>query len=144
MMYLLFLLKKTEGVPALLVYKGGTLIGNYIRLKEEFGSDFYHGDVENYLIEWVLQFLCISMSHVSLDSTYYYILHPTTQLYVFIYDLMMLWLWLHHIMNWIIMNFFNKEWYTRGQKQHPITHEMNGIEYFKETFPLLPNAQSLI
>jgi len=42
---------KVEGVPALLVYRGGDLIGNFIRLKEEFGREFYAGDVENYLIE---------------------------------------------------------------------------------------------
>ena len=40
-----------EGVPALLVYKGGNMIGNFIRLKEDFGSEFYPGDVENFLIE---------------------------------------------------------------------------------------------
>jgi len=42
---------RREGVPALLVYKGGNLIGNFARLKEEFGNDFYEGDVENFLIE---------------------------------------------------------------------------------------------
>jgi len=42
---------KKQGVPALLVYKGGSLIGNFVALKEEFGSEFYEGDVENYLIE---------------------------------------------------------------------------------------------
>jgi hypothetical protein len=40
-----------EGIPALLVYRGGDLIGNFVRLKEEFGHEFYPGDVENYLIE---------------------------------------------------------------------------------------------
>jgi len=38
-------------VPAILVYKSGSLIGNFVGLKEEFGSEFYPGDVENYLIE---------------------------------------------------------------------------------------------
>lgn len=42
---------KAKGVPALLVYKGGNLIGNFVQLKEEFGSEFYMGDVENFLIE---------------------------------------------------------------------------------------------
>jgi len=35
-----------------LVYQGGDLIGNFVRLKEEFGDEFYAGDVENYLIEY--------------------------------------------------------------------------------------------
>ncbi|XP_023227436.1 phosducin-like protein isoform X2 [Centruroides sculpturatus] len=39
------------GVPALLVYKGGQLIGNFVRLTDEFGDDFYAGDVENFLLE---------------------------------------------------------------------------------------------
>lgn len=39
------------GVPALLIYKGGQLIGNFIRLTDEFGVDFYSDDVENFLLE---------------------------------------------------------------------------------------------
>jgi len=42
---------KAKGIPALLVYKGGNLIGNFVQIKEELGSDFYAGDVENFLIE---------------------------------------------------------------------------------------------
>jgi hypothetical protein len=42
---------KAKGIPALLVYKGGSLIGNFVQLKDEFGSEFYVGDVENFLIE---------------------------------------------------------------------------------------------
>ncbi|OXA37248.1 phosducin-like protein isoform X3 [Folsomia candida] len=42
---------QAKGVPALLVYKGGSLIGNYVRLGDEFGTEFYVGDVENFLIE---------------------------------------------------------------------------------------------
>jgi len=47
----LFVPKKLKGVPALLVYKDGNLIGNFVQLKEEFGTEFYPGDVENFLIE---------------------------------------------------------------------------------------------
>ncbi|CAL8108798.1 unnamed protein product [Orchesella dallaii] len=40
-----------KGVPALLVYKHGALIGNFVQLKEEFGEEYYETDVENFLIE---------------------------------------------------------------------------------------------
>jgi len=42
---------KISGVPALLVYKGGCLVGNFVRMTDEFGEDFYAGDVESFLIE---------------------------------------------------------------------------------------------
>lgn len=42
---------KKGGVPALLVYKGGQMIGNFVRLSDEFGDDFYPSDVESFLIE---------------------------------------------------------------------------------------------
>lgn len=42
---------KRGGVPALLVYKGGQMIGNFVRLSDEFGDDFYPSDVESFLIE---------------------------------------------------------------------------------------------
>ncbi|XP_045212584.2 phosducin-like protein [Mercenaria mercenaria] len=40
-----------NGVPALLIYKNGDLIGNYIRLSDELGEDFYAIDVESFLQE---------------------------------------------------------------------------------------------
>ncbi|XP_064487148.1 phosducin-like protein [Ornithodoros turicata] len=40
-----------SGVPALLVYKDGSLIGNFVRLTDEFGEDFFAVDVESFLIE---------------------------------------------------------------------------------------------
>ncbi|XP_005095941.1 phosducin-like protein [Aplysia californica] len=40
-----------EGVPALLVYKNKELIGNFIRLGQEFGDDFYANDIESFLQE---------------------------------------------------------------------------------------------
>ncbi|CAH0388569.1 unnamed protein product [Bemisia tabaci] len=42
---------KKEGVPALLVYKGGQLIGNFVSVGNELGDEFYSGDIENFLIE---------------------------------------------------------------------------------------------
>jgi len=39
------------GVPALLVYRNGELIGNFIRLGDELGDDFHSSDVEGFLIE---------------------------------------------------------------------------------------------
>lgn len=42
---------KVSGVPALLVYKNGSLVGNYVQLTEEFGREFTASDVENFLIE---------------------------------------------------------------------------------------------
>lgn len=40
-----------KGVPALLVYKNGSLIGNFVRLTDEFGDDFFAVDVESFLVE---------------------------------------------------------------------------------------------
>lgn len=43
---------KIDGIPALLVYKGGSLIGNFVRLSDELGGDeFFTSDVEGFLIE---------------------------------------------------------------------------------------------
>lgn len=43
---------KMGGIPALLVYKGGNLIGNFVRLSDELGGDeFFASDVESFLIE---------------------------------------------------------------------------------------------
>ncbi|XP_068235113.1 phosducin-like protein [Palaemon carinicauda] len=42
---------KVTGLPALLVYKEGTLMGNFVRLTDELGDDFYATDVESFLIE---------------------------------------------------------------------------------------------
>ena len=40
-----------SGVPALLVYQKGELIGNFIRLSDELGDDFFATDVESFLVE---------------------------------------------------------------------------------------------
>ncbi|XP_046734072.1 phosducin-like protein [Diprion similis] len=42
---------KKEGVPALLVYKKKQVIGNFVRVTDHLGVDFYSSDVEHFLIE---------------------------------------------------------------------------------------------
>lgn len=42
---------KDNGVPALLVYKAGNLIGNFVRITDELGNDFVPEDVQGYLVE---------------------------------------------------------------------------------------------
>lgn len=42
---------KVSGVPALLIYKGGQLVGNFVRLSDDLGNDFCTEDVQGYLIE---------------------------------------------------------------------------------------------
>ncbi|CAL1277066.1 unnamed protein product [Larinioides sclopetarius] len=40
-----------RGVPAILIYKNGSLVGNFIRVTDELGDEFVTSDVENYLLE---------------------------------------------------------------------------------------------
>ncbi|XP_022080951.1 phosducin-like protein [Acanthaster planci] len=40
-----------NGLPALQIYKSGTLIGNFVRLSDQLGEDFYAGDLETFLQE---------------------------------------------------------------------------------------------
>jgi hypothetical protein len=47
----LHLFQSAMGVPALLVYKSGELIGNFVRVSNELGHDFFANDVEGYLLE---------------------------------------------------------------------------------------------
>lgn len=42
---------KSTGVPALLVYKSGTLVGNFVRITDELGEDFFAVEVQDFLIE---------------------------------------------------------------------------------------------
>lgn len=42
---------KKSGVPALLVYKKGQLIGTFVRVTDHLGIDFYSSDVETFLVE---------------------------------------------------------------------------------------------
>ncbi|XP_050672142.1 phosducin-like protein [Leptidea sinapis] len=43
---------RIDGVPALLVYKSGQIIGNFVQLSSELGNDFYAKDVQKFLIEY--------------------------------------------------------------------------------------------
>lgn len=42
---------KSSGVPALLVYKAGNLIGNFVKLADELGNEFLPEDVQDFLVE---------------------------------------------------------------------------------------------
>ncbi|KAL1128831.1 hypothetical protein AAG570_013365 [Ranatra chinensis] len=42
---------KVDGVPALLIYKSGQLVGNFVRVTDELGHDFCEGDIESFLVE---------------------------------------------------------------------------------------------
>ncbi|XP_013925357.1 PREDICTED: phosducin-like protein [Thamnophis sirtalis] len=44
----------SNALPALLVYKGGELIGNFIRLTDQLGQDFFATDLEAFLQEFSL------------------------------------------------------------------------------------------
>lgn len=39
------------GCPALLIYKNKEMIGNFVKMSDEFGDEFCSSDVENFLIE---------------------------------------------------------------------------------------------
>lgn len=39
------------GVPALLVYRGGNMIANFVRLTDSLGEDFFAPDLESFLVE---------------------------------------------------------------------------------------------
>jgi len=43
-------LQSEDGVPALLAYKGGQLVGNLIALSDTLGDDFHADDVASLLI----------------------------------------------------------------------------------------------
>lgn len=42
---------RISALPTLLIYKNGNVVGNFIRLNEEFGDEFFSTDVEGFLIE---------------------------------------------------------------------------------------------
>jgi len=46
-----FFIQTSEGLPALLAYKSGQIIGNFVKLEDTFGEDFFAVDVESFLIE---------------------------------------------------------------------------------------------
>lgn len=42
---------KADGVPALLVYKAGNVIGNFVKISNDLGNSFQVEDLQGYLIE---------------------------------------------------------------------------------------------
>jgi len=42
---------KASGVPALLIYRAGQLMGSFVRMTDQLGDDFFANDVESFLIE---------------------------------------------------------------------------------------------
>uniref|UniRef100_A0A670YNX5 Phosducin like n=1 Tax=Pseudonaja textilis TaxID=8673 RepID=A0A670YNX5_PSETE len=44
----------SNALPALLVYKGGELVGNFIRITDQLGQDFFAADLESFLQEFSL------------------------------------------------------------------------------------------
>lgn len=42
---------RVSALPTLLIYKNGNVVGNFIRLNEEFGDEFFSSDVESFLLE---------------------------------------------------------------------------------------------
>uniref|UniRef100_A0A182JTZ3 Phosducin domain-containing protein n=1 Tax=Anopheles christyi TaxID=43041 RepID=A0A182JTZ3_9DIPT len=42
---------KTSGVPALLIYKGGQMIGNFVKMVDDLSDEFDFSDVESFLVE---------------------------------------------------------------------------------------------
>ncbi|XP_030750005.1 phosducin-like protein [Sitophilus oryzae] len=42
---------KVDGVPALLVYKSGNIIGNFVKLTDDLGQNFQTEDVQGFLVE---------------------------------------------------------------------------------------------
>ena len=50
-MYALFRSQIKNGLPAVLVYRRGELVGNLLRVTDSLGEDFSEGDVEGFLQE---------------------------------------------------------------------------------------------
>ena len=46
-----YLLQAEKGVPALLIYKKGVMVGNFVRMSDEFGEDFFAPEIESFLQE---------------------------------------------------------------------------------------------
>ena len=40
-----------NALPTLQIYKGGNLVGNFLRVQDNLDDEFYAADVENFLIE---------------------------------------------------------------------------------------------
>jgi len=61
-MIILLYLQAVGGLPAILVYKKGEVIGNFVRLTDEFGDNMYPADIESFLIESVYLALFLFLS----------------------------------------------------------------------------------
>lgn len=70
-------MQTSEGLPALLVYKSGQIIGNFVKLEDTFGQDFFAIDVESFLIEWVLIMIIWDFYFFSLGAP---VFHPKAML----------------------------------------------------------------
>lgn len=42
---------KNKGVPALLIYKSGQLVGNFVGLAQDLGNDFSVEDLQDHLVQ---------------------------------------------------------------------------------------------
>ncbi|KAI8504298.1 hypothetical protein Bbelb_183660 [Branchiostoma belcheri] len=41
----------SKGLPAILAYRGGQLVANFLRITDQLGEDFFAGDLESFLVE---------------------------------------------------------------------------------------------
>ena len=101
---LILSLQKRDGLPALLVYQNGEMVGNLLKVTDDLGVEFEMEDVETFLQEWamlvealsivpVLVCVCdvctyvrIYTMHVSVQCTHTYsILIHTFSMYVRMY-----------------------------------------------------------
>ncbi|CAH1264416.1 PDC [Branchiostoma lanceolatum] len=41
----------SKGLPAILAYRGGQLVANFLRITDQLGDDFFAGDLESFLVE---------------------------------------------------------------------------------------------
>lgn len=58
---------RSTALPALLLYRGGDLVGNLVRVSDQLGDDFYATDVEALLQEYGL--LPEKLPHVTTHSS---------------------------------------------------------------------------
>ena len=42
---------KASGVPAILAYRNGELMANFVRITDTLGEDFFSSDLESFLVE---------------------------------------------------------------------------------------------
>lgn len=49
-----FNFQQDKGLPALLVYKDGDLIGNNLNVTDSVGTDFTETDIEEFLLQYII------------------------------------------------------------------------------------------